>query len=513
VTLTSILGGLHPLLAPLLLLLGACVVKDGRRAAVQWFNTAALGAAVISALVALVGGVVTPGVVSTAAASYFVAILIAFLGLIIARFSHSYLAGEPGAKRFSVMFQLTLSAVAFTVLTDHLLALFAGWVAISLSLHQLLLFYPERPRAALAAHKKFLFARVAELSVLSAALLLQSVHGTWAISEIVTAYSGDVVLSTREQAAALLLVVAGLIKCAQLPVHGWLIQVVEAPTPVSALLHAGIINLGGYLLILFSPLLSAAVAAQWTLLIVAGSSVMLASLIMTTRISIKVKLAWSTVAQMGMMLVECALGLYELALLHLMAHGLYKAYQFLTAGSEVERYLDGLMSPARKPSVITVGVACLIVIPGIAYLAYWLSPAGPYSPWVVSAAFLVSLIAGRHSALRSAPLWSVAGLGALFLGVYALQKTALAAAVGHSLMAIDPIADAVFVVLFGITTTAWLYLQSSANSGFGRRVHATLFAGLYLDEWVSRITLKLWPMRLPVRERPKRLAELGREVD
>ncbi|WP_350609572.1 proton-conducting transporter membrane subunit, partial [Pseudoalteromonas sp. 41-MNA-CIBAN-0057] len=85
-----------------------------------------------------------------------------------------------------------------------------------------------------------------------------------------------------------------LIKCAQLPMHGWLIKVVEVPTPVSALLHAGVINLGGFLLILFAPLFIQAAAAQWLILIIAGLTTVISALIMTTRISVKVRLAWST---------------------------------------------------------------------------------------------------------------------------------------------------------------------------------------------------------------------------
>ena len=116
-------------------------------------------------------------------------------------------------------------------------------------------------------------------------------------------------MGVAETVAAILLAITALIKCAQLPLHGWLIQVVEAPTPISALLHAGIINLGGFLLLSFAPLIAFSVDAQWVLLIIAGLSTLISALVMMTRISIKVKLAWSTCAQMGLMLIECALGL------------------------------------------------------------------------------------------------------------------------------------------------------------------------------------------------------------
>src|SRR5690606_30356724 len=158
--------------------------------------------------------------------------------------------------------------------------------------------------------------RIGESSVLVAALLLWHVHGTFHIDQLLTAVRDAGSLSMNEQLAAVLLAFAALIKCAQMPLHGWLIQVVEAPTPVSALLHAGVVNLGGYLLILLGPIWFSSGPAVGLLLVVAGVTVVVAALAMAVRVSIKVSLAWSTCAQMGLMLLECALGLHALALLH-----------------------------------------------------------------------------------------------------------------------------------------------------------------------------------------------------
>ncbi|MCD8530638.1 MAG: NADH-quinone oxidoreductase subunit L, partial [Saccharospirillaceae bacterium] len=255
-------------------------------------------------------------------------LLLSVMALVVVKFSRRYLAADPGFGRYLRWLLLTLAAVALVFISNHLLLFALGWIAISLALHQLLMFYPDRPRAALAAHKKFLLARLAESSLLIAFYLLWQHHGTATIDTLLNAYQTPAVLSLNEQVAAVLIALTALIKCAQLPVHGWLIQVVEAPTPVSALLHAGVINLGGFLLILFAPLFLQVAAAQWLVLLVAGLTTVLAALIMTTRISIKVRLAWSTSAQMGLMLIECALGLVELALLHLLAHSAYKAWAF-----------------------------------------------------------------------------------------------------------------------------------------------------------------------------------------
>jgi NAD(P)H-quinone oxidoreductase subunit 5 len=117
-----------------------------------------------------------------------------------------------------------------------------------------------------------------------------------------------------------LLVASAALKCAQLPFHGWLIQVMEAPTPVSALLHAGVVNIGGFLMIRLAPLMTQSEIAQTLLVICGCTTAVIAALVMTTRVSIKVALAWSTCAQMGFMLLECGLGAYPLALLHIVAH-------------------------------------------------------------------------------------------------------------------------------------------------------------------------------------------------
>jgi NAD(P)H-quinone oxidoreductase subunit 5 len=170
-------------------------------------------------------------------------------------------------------------------------------------------------------------------------------------------------MSTPLQLNALALVLAVVLRTALLPVHGWLMQVMEAPTPVSALLHAGVVNLGGFVLIRFAPLLKQAAPAR-ALLLVFGLAIATAVLagMLLTRISIKVRLAWSTVAQMGFMLLECALGRYTLAALHLIGHSLYKAHAFLSASTVVHQTrLQALNSPS-SPTALSLALAPTITI-------------------------------------------------------------------------------------------------------------------------------------------------------
>lgn len=149
-----------------------------------------------------------------------------------------------------------------------------------------------------------------------------------------------------------LLVFAALLKSAQFPFHSWLPDTMETPTPVSALMHAGIINAGGILVLRLSPLVSLSDAAMLTLCVVGGFTAVFASTVMLTQASIKRGLAFSTVAQLGFMMLECGLGAFPLALLHLVGHSLYKAHAFLSSGSTVAA--KPVVSP-RPPLPIVAG--------------------------------------------------------------------------------------------------------------------------------------------------------------
>lgn len=443
--------------------------------------------------------------------SLLVMVLISFIGMVVVRYAQRNLMGDPDSARFLVWYLRTLLAVGITVTTNHLVVFALAWIAISLCLHKLLLFYPERPRAALAAHKKFLFARLSETLLLLAFGILFYQHKSFAINLILEHYQSSAAQPLAQVAAVLLALVA-LIKCAQLPLHGWLIQVVEAPTPVSALLHAGIINLGGFLLLLFSPLLTAAPVAQWLLLIVAGLSCVIAALIMMTRISIKVKLAWSTIAQMGLMLIECALGLYELALLHLLAHSCYKANAFLNYGEAVNKYLRKQYTHACQPALQhwLAAIACVAIAFGLA-IAISGAP-DVFSPWLLIAIALTTILASYFRVARKRAIVQALILTCFGTLIYVLFKLALgkfAQLVPH---AVSPFADAwvssLFLALFG----CFLWLKHTHNHTAKRTWLTRLNAGFYLDEWATRITLALWPITLPAAKIKTKAKHLGHSV-
>ncbi len=444
--------------------------------------------------------------------------LVLFMTIILVAFSRNYMAGELRLGVYWRWLLSTIAAVVLVVVSNHLLLFWLGWVSISLALHKLLTFYHERPRAALAAHKKFLLARTAETLLLAAIGLLYMQYDTFMISQLMAhfnevAINPNLNLTVYDHIAALLIANVALIKCAQLPVHGWLIQVVEAPTPVSSLLHAGVINLGGFLLILFAPLFMQAPVAQWLVLIVAGLTTVISALIMTTRISFKVRLAWSTNAQMGLMLLECALGLFELALLHLLAHSAYKAYSFLHSGGAVYADLQRRLSPSISPTTSDWFIAVLCSCAAVGAMIWWLDYQWVWSVWLLLGLALTMLIAQRRSLSGNVSIIALLVLAIVLLLCYSALKTLFALVVPiedalrvTAFSAADLWAMALFIALF---TLSWL-LRFRANSPAMQKLSVSLFAGLYLDEWLTRLTLKVWPVRLPMRAHAKVLGSKHR---
>ena len=436
------------------------------------------------------------------------------IGTILMRFSRNYLEGEACYPRFLRWMQLTLSSVVITILANHLIIFWAGWLAVSLSLHNLLLLYPERPRAIIAAHKKFILARTSECLMAGAFVLLFIAFDTLYIDEILYLVNQADQLSQTQTVftntqlakyAACLISAAALLKCAQLPAHGWLINIVEAPTPVSALLHAGVINLGGYLLLAFAPLVAASSEAQWMLLVVAGLSVFFSALIMTTRVTIKVRLAWSTSSQMGLMLIECAMGLYSLALIHLVAHSFYKAYAFLNSGSAVYETLEHDISAHRPPLFADWLNAAFITSLVIAASFRLSSYQGPASPWLLMALAFTAFLAMRTANSDQTQMYILVTITIALVSFYATIKgviqsyivPAFPAPIGiFSLM--DIWVSALLVTLFALH----FIMQTFANHIAVKRFKQLLFAGFYLDEWFTKVTLKLYP--IPLREKQSR---------
>lgn len=310
-------------------------------------------------------------------------VLVATVGAICLLFSRRYMAGDPGQANFLKYMVQTLACVITLILSNTLFLTVLAWIAMSLSLHRLLLFYPERAAAQRAASKKYVAARIGDLCLLGAATLLAITFGTDQIDTILATAKAQESVDVATVFATLLIVAAAIMKTAQFPFNGWLIEVMETPTPVSALLHAGVVNAGGFLVIRFSDLIIQSSEAMWLLAIVGGMTAVIGSLAMVSQTSIKVGLAWSTVAQMGLMILQCGLGAFSAAALHIIAHSLYKAHAFLTAGSVIDkekmplRLADWRFTPTLLYSgLLLIGASLVMVLTNLFNLNLMASPGG-----------------------------------------------------------------------------------------------------------------------------------------
>ncbi|MDG5746605.1 proton-conducting transporter membrane subunit [Qipengyuania sp. XHP0207] len=355
---------LVPLIAPSILLLAALVafLRPGRRPKLvpkvtEGAALLALAAAIGSAALLAAEGAHTGPLLGLAdvglstrvdVVSVTMLVLVAFVGWIVLRYSASYLDGEVRQGAFLGWMAATLAAVLLLVQAGNLAHFVLAWIATSLCLHRLLLFYRSRVQALRAARKKFIVARVGDTALIGATILLAIGYDTLDIATILNG-ARDGVMPAGVTWAAGLLALAAILKSAQFPVHGWLTEVMETPTPVSALLHAGVINGGGFLLIRFADvmLLSSGVLAM--LVMIGGFTALFAGLAMLSQSAVKNSLAWSTIAQMGFMIMQCGLALFPLALLHIVAHSLYKAHAFLASGTAVD-----LVASIRRPGPIAI---------------------------------------------------------------------------------------------------------------------------------------------------------------
>ncbi len=430
-----------------------------------------------------------------------VALLVAVLGWVIINYSSRYLNGEPGQVRFVRAMLFTLAAAGILVVSRHLLVIVLAWTGTSLGLHHLLTFYRERKAAQVVAHKKFLVSRLAELCLVMALWLVYQSTGSLTLDGLNAYLSSVDSLPAPLHAAALLFALAAILKTAQLPLHGWLIQVMEAPTPVSALLHAGIVNIGGLVLIRLAELIALAPAAQVALVVVGSLTAVLAGLVMLTRISIKVRLAWSTCAQMGFMLMEIGLGLYELALLHLVAHSLYKAHAFLGAGETVRlaRMNDftapgrAVRSPLWYLGAVAVG-AVLVVASASAWELFLPGLAVPPVALLIVALGLASLLwlePGYAPGLLIRGVLQVLALTQLYL-LWHLLFAGLAPPAAHPA---SPLVAWV-VLCFGVLYGSQVWLRCYPDGRFARALYPWAYCGFYLDETFTRFTFKIWPVKL-----------------
>lgn len=283
--------------------------------------------------------------------------------LVVQTFATRSLRGDAARSRFFAASGCAATATATLVVAADLWTMAAAWVLVSVST-ALLLRHDGRPSAAAASRRATQAFLVGDVAVLLAAVAASTTVGTVTLRpEAMSglAGSGDRVfgLVSLTGVLAVAAALAAISRCALPPAQTWLPMSVAAPTPSSAVLHAGIVNGGGVILIRFAPVIGVSWFATGLVLVAGCAGVLMGSAVARTRADVKTSLAWSTVSQMGFMVVQCATGLFGPALLHMVAHGMYKSNLFLGSGSVLEHGLRRRdMAPMR--SVDMVGHAVVV---------------------------------------------------------------------------------------------------------------------------------------------------------
>ncbi len=423
--------------------------------------------------------------------------LVAFIGYLVTEYSRNYLAGDQRQNAFMGDLLLTVAAAVVVGTAGNLLQLWIGWVGMSLALHRLLVFYRDRRVARVAARKKFMVARLGDAMLGIAFIALWQSFGTADIASILASASTLSQAGPLVRVAVLLIALAAILKSAQFPMHGWITEVMDAPTPVSALLHAGIVNAGGFLLFRFADVVVLSPGSMQLLLLVGGFSALFGSLVMTTQTNIKATLAWSTIAQMGFMLLQCGFGSFASAGLHLVAHSLYKAHSFLASGTavehaEIQRAVDGDRRPGALPLLASL-VAALGTFFGVGLL-FDHSISGSLAIQTLGLSFMIGLFvflargaSSRLILIRTLPAAAVAA------GLYFASQTGAAAYFAEQ---VPPVPDVsalnltlAVLVLISFGAVALLQILPAPDAArWYRAAYVHLSNGLYANALFNRLT-------------------------
>ncbi|HEY5540906.1 MAG TPA: NADH-quinone oxidoreductase subunit L [Coriobacteriia bacterium] len=296
-------------------------------------------------------------------------LVVGVVALMVMVFSIGYMHGDPGWTRYYALLCLFAGSMTLLVIGDSLATLFVGWELVGVCSYLLIGFWYQKPSAAAAAVKAFLTTRVGDVGLLIGIAILWSNTGTLRYTEIMRQLPQQT--PGVVTAAAVCIAVGAIGKSAQFPLHIWLPDAMEGPTPVSALIHAAtMVAAGVFLVARVWPLFEAAPAARTLLLVVGVISALGAALAAVAQRDIKKVLAYSTISQLGFMFAALGAGAWAVAIFHLVTHAAFKSLLFLTSGSVIHgaetqdmREMGGLRKEMPVTFVVwLIGVGALVGI-------------------------------------------------------------------------------------------------------------------------------------------------------
>jgi NADH-quinone oxidoreductase subunit L len=306
-------------------------------------------------------------------------LLITGVGSLIHVYSIGYMAHDERRRRFFGYLNLFVAAMLMLVLSANYLGLFLGWEGVGLASYLLIGFWQHKPSAAAAAKKAFVINRVGDVGLSLAIALFFVTFGTTDFAAI-SASSSEASEATLT-ALGLLLLLAACGKSAQVPLQSWLLDAMEGPTPVSALIHAAtMVTAGVYLIVRSNFVFELAPAAQTAVVVVAVVTLLWGAILGCAKDDIKKVLAGSTMSQIGYMMLGAGLGVagYAFAIFHLLAHGFFKANMFLGAGSVMHAMNDdvdmrhyGGLNKMLPVTFLTFAMGYLAIIGFPGFSGFW----------------------------------------------------------------------------------------------------------------------------------------------
>ena len=378
---------------------------------------------------------------------------VTFFSAIVSSYASNYLKGFRYHKRFMSLCLFFTASVMLLVVSEHVLLLLLSWLVMGFFMARLIGIdsdWGEAGEASKFAQKYFL---AGTFFLSTGVLLLAFQSGEFTVSGIVAAM--NVLPETITFMAALCIITAAIIQSAMYPFHRWLLSAMTAPTPASALMHAGFVNGAGILLALFSTLLFSA-DVMTLLFIIGGLTAIIAQFTKLLQVNMKQRLACSTIAQMGFMIMQCGLGFFNAAVAHLILHGFYKAYLFLSAGDGIKH------SKPQQPLQIRIKPlqAIVVLIFGIlgAFLFTILTGKGMELDSGIFLTLIVAITVGQAtynivkqqslSLLQKAILPPI--LFVLGIGVYALMYNGVTFLMSDMPMVVMPLPLSMIQIGFGI---------------------------------------------------------------
>ena len=407
--------------------------------------------------------------------SWLIALFVLTIGLIVQRYSVRYLHGDLAYRKYFALLTFTTVADSVAWLSDDLRLMVICWGATLLGLTWLVKINKDWHVARKAARQSGTLFAGSWLLLVGVVIWIAQATGQWKLSVVLTQNSLAQLDSWERTTINLLLIVAVMIPAAQWPFQGWLLNSVVAPTPVSAIMHAGIVNAGGIILTRFSPLFDGDVA-QLVLLVLSSISVLVGTGIMLVQVDYKRQLVGSTIAQMGFMLIQCALGAYLAAMIHVVLHGLFKSALFLQSGSAIPRKGAKFTSPQLRSKRSIIPGSLLGFLVGLVF--WFTSPDEGYQfisalilGWSASIAWTQLVLTGQGFIGRIAGAILFAGVALVYTVIHFVFEHMLHDTVSNGLQPSMPV-----VLLFMV-----LLLAGGLFSGWlARHPSSKAFAILYL---------------------------------